>query len=82
MGLSVPTSLVLDLFGTGIGDDSFRCFCIKGFHPVVSAWKSSAFPKNVPASSPGSIGTLDLDGSAKIVKRGQSVSPCEIGCPE
>ena len=36
MGLSVPTSLVLDLFGAGIGDDSFCCFCIKGLYPVLS----------------------------------------------
>jgi hypothetical protein len=37
MGLSVPTPLVLDLFGAGIGDDSFRCFCIKCLYPV-SSW--------------------------------------------
>jgi len=42
MDLLVPTSIVLDLFGTGISDDSFRRFCIKGYCPVASQLDSRA----------------------------------------
>jgi hypothetical protein len=85
MGLLVPTSLVLDLFGTGISDDSFCRFCLKGYCPgVVSAGIELGPPS---LESPFEAGTIPIAGIsydrwfAIFVSLGSSPFPIPEGIP-